>query len=217
MSDSEEVIVINEGLEQRTSGSGKTRFTLKITAEPVVADFDVKELGRGPALAIAELLRRKVSHITAAAAPATLRARKVAARAVKAGKTWAMKRYSGGRMGTLEPNQSMALFNDSERFEKSIVANASSDGAWRVNVAANRLESSTTRPGGVATIYQRLVELVPELGNPALLLEEFSVRRAVEDSARQLVVKAQATNGALQRELAKALLEVFRSAADLAA
>ncbi len=184
---SDPVLMINQGLEERRTRSGKSRFAIRIDSEPVFINNDPKSLGQPVANAIANHFRERIRGVTAQAAPATLKARKVAAKAFAEGKAWALKRYSGGRMGSLPPNQSDRAFNDSGRMADSIVANASSDGAWRINVAASRLDPST---GAVHRIWNRLVQLIPEFGNPALLLESNAIlKRTIENVSKELHIQ----------------------------
>lgn len=206
----DDVIVLNEGLEMRTSKSGKMRCSVKVTAEPLIVNFDAKRLGRGPALAIAEHFRQRISDIAAIAAPATIKARKVAAKALELGKSWAVKRYAGGRTGAMTPNASDRLFNDSGRMAKTITATASED-AWRVNVAANRLSPDTADHGGIAAveaIFAKLVDLVPEIGDASLLLDVLSVRRAIKASTDSLVKKIEARSSELPFEAIEAAIEL---------
>lgn len=212
----DDVVILNEGYELRTSKTGKTRFTLKVTAEPLVHRFSAKDLGKDVAIAIADLYRERILSITAIAAPATIRARQVAARAVAAGKAWALKRYGGGRMGTMPPNERDALldggrlFNDSGRMAKSITANASGDDAWRVNVAANRLDEQTADNGGMSAvmqIYARLLEFIPELAEPAKLLDVIGVQRALKNAQRRLIAKARESSSAAGLEAFKTSIE----------
>lgn len=173
------VLTINRGLETRVSKSGKVKRTIRIDAEPMHINVDPKALGAPVAESIANHYRERVRGITAMASEATVRAREVAARAFPAGKSWAVKRYAGGRLGALPPNQTNRAFNDSGRFANGIVASASSDNAWRVNVAANRLDESTANGGaaGVDRIWNRLVELIPEFADIGLLFEKNTIAR----------------------------------------
>lgn len=183
------VIVINRSLEQRRSKSGKIRHTIRIEAEPLIIDTDPKRLGRPVAEQIANHYRERIRGISATAAPATLKYRERAAKAFSEGKSWAMKRYAGGRTGALPPNQNTTAFNDSGRFANTIAANASSDNAWRINVAANRLDERTAGAAGVLRIWNRLVELVPEFGNPALLMNNDVLRRTIQRVAKERIKK----------------------------
>lgn len=214
----DDVIVLNEGLEFKTSKSGKTRATIKVSAEPLIHDFDAKELGKAPAQAIAGWFRQRIGDISSAAAPATLKARTVAKKAFGLGKTWALKRYAGGRIGAMPPTGSMALFNDSGRLAKSITANASSDDSWRVNVAANRLSPDTADHGGtsaIAAIFAKLVSFVPEIGDASALTDVLPVRAAIQDSINILIQKGAATTAALELELVESLLEAAKAVGEL--
>lgn len=208
----DDVVIINDGLEQRTSKTGKQRFTIRIKSEPVVHNFDPKALGAPVAQAIAHHFRERVKAIAAVAAPATIKARQVAEKAFKAGKPWATQRYSGGRTGPMPPNQSNRLFNDSGRFAETITANGSSDGHWRVNVAANRLSGDA---GMVERIWNRLVQLVPEFGDPALLLQNDVIRASIRQAQDNLIKKARERTDKLQVSLAKALFQTARQVGDL--
>lgn len=203
----DDVIILNEGLEARTSKSGKQRFTVRIKAEPIVVNTSKEAIGGPVAEAIAHHLRERIKGIAAVASAATLEYRKKAQAAFKRGAPWAMKRYAGGRTGPMEPNQSNRAFNDSGRFAGTIVANASKDGAWRVNVAANRLSGD---PATAQRIYAKLVQYVPELANPALLMQNAIVKRTLENAQRDMIKKAKATTGKLQVGLARALFKTVR-------
>jgi hypothetical protein len=206
----DDIIVINEGYETRTSKTGKKRVVIVVKAEPLVHNFDVKELGRGVAEAIAAHFRERIKAIAATAKPATIRAREIAAKAFAGGKPWAVRRYSGGKIGAMPPNQSDRLFNDSGRMAESIVASASSDNVWRVNVAANRLDERTTK--SVARIFERLAELVPEIRNPAALLESPAVASAIEVGMREAIVKLEATTKAVDIRTAKLKMQATKAA-----
>jgi hypothetical protein len=197
-----DVIVLANGLEQRTSKSGKSRFTIKMHSEPVIFNLDPKALPKEVAPAIARHLQQAIKGITAVASAATIKARKIAAKAFTAGKPWAMKRYAGGRTGPKAPNQSDRLFNDSGRMADSVRASASKDGAWRVNVAANRLSGD---PTSVERIYAKLVELVPEFARPELLLQNALLKRTIEKAVEQTRTKL--AMGALN-----AVAELYRTA-----
>ncbi len=211
MADSD-VIVLNDGLEKRTRPSGKARYVVVMKSEPLVHNFDPKALGRGPAEAIASVLRERVSQISATVSAATLKYRKAAAKAFSEGKPWAVKRYSGGRTGAMPPRgDSAQMFNDSGRLAKTIVVGAKSDG-YTVNVAANRLNPDTLTGGEAALqrIYAKLVELVPEFARPELLLNDLRVRRSIDSGIKAMIAKARETQEKLRAEQARAALDVGR-------
>ena len=176
----------------RTSASGKAsdRWTVTLDAAPLELDFDTKALGKGPAEAIAAHLRARISDIGAEAAPSTQLKRKYAATALTAGKAWAHKRYAGGRIGTTPPNQTPRLFNDSGRFVKGLVANATRDNNWVINVAANRLNAALLGGESVLiNIVNRLRAFVPEFGSAADTVRVPAVRRAIAAAAKGIVAK----------------------------
>jgi hypothetical protein len=117
-------IVINEGIEMRTSKSGKARYTITVKSEPIIFATDPKPVMKALAGSVALHYRNAIKGITAQASEATLEYREKAAKAFREGKKWAQKRYSGGRIGPMGPKPSTALFNDSGRFAESITANA---------------------------------------------------------------------------------------------
>jgi hypothetical protein len=201
------VYVINRGLETRTSSKGKTRHSIRIDAEPVIVDQDPKRLGKPVAEQIANHYREKIRGITEQASAATIKARKVAAKAFAEGKAWALKRYAGGRTGSLPPNQSDRLFNDSERFANTIVAGFG-ENAWRINVAANRLDPSTAGQSGVDRIWNRLVQLIPEFGNAAILLENTILKRTIERVAKERMTKGRMSDKELTPFQAFSLLHL---------
>lgn len=221
---SQSVVTINDfGLQRRErvspTGKASVRFTVGISGSPLPHDLDPAMLGRKPAEAMADWLRERVKSIQAAASPATEKQRVHAAAALRRGEDWALKRYAGGRMGLMPPNPTGNLFNDSGRFAKGIIARpvgasgrVGNPNEWVINVPANRLDPSTLHGAvqGVAAlqrIYARLVELVPEFGNPGMLVNIPSVRRAIEDSAKAIIGK----NGDLRDKLQAARLRTFRT------
>jgi hypothetical protein len=222
----DDVVVLGAGLETRqrvtASGSVKTRYSIAISSEQLVVNMSAKALGKAPAMAIAELLRERISDIAETAAPNTIRARKTAAKALAAGKSWAVARYSGGRIGETAPNTSDRLFNDSGRLVQSITANASDD-TWRVNVAGNRLSGATLDGRGgrggdetVAEIWERLKSLVPELADTGALGDSIPVQSAIRSSVDAMTTKVSSEAADLQVELVKASLELLEQAVELA-
>lgn len=196
------VIQFGPGLRRRVSSSGKERYTVDVIGEPLVFKFEDKAMEQAIATAMASTLRAKVEGITTEAAPATLKARQVAAKALTGGKPWAKKKYSGGKLGLMPPTGSTRAFNDSGRFAKSIVAGAAK-GKWIVNVAANRFDAAT---GNVARIWSRLVSLVPEFANHAMLFQTTDVSNAVKVACQTYLAKAPATRDEFTAARAKALM-----------
>lgn len=196
------VIQFGPGLRRRVSSSGREKFTVDVIGEPLIFSLNDKALEQAVATQIAATLRAKVEGITEQAAPATIKARESAAKAFTAGKSWAKKKYSGGKIGPMPPNQTSRAFNDSGRFAKSIVAGAAK-GKWIVNVAANRLDAAT---GNITRIWQRLVQLVPEFADHRRLFQTPDVQRGVEAALGTFVAKAPATRDELSAARARAIV-----------
>lgn len=226
----QDTIVLNDfGLARRdrTSSSGKvtSRYTVTIQAEPLVHTYNAKAMGEGPANAIADHLRERIQGIRAMASPSTQKKRLEAARAFDAGKPWAMRRYSGGRLGPMKPDEGEgragALFNDSGRFVKSIVANPTREQEWVVNIAANRLDPSTFRDGeaGVVAMVERLRQYVPEFGDSAKLMQVPAVREAIALAADMILVDklgaAFTKNKRLRADLRRGALDALLKGAQL--
>jgi hypothetical protein len=194
----DDIVVINQpGLEQRTSKTGRVRYTIRIKSEPVAFNLNAKELGAPVAAALAHYFREEVKGITAQAAPATLDARKRFAKAAAAGKAWATKRYTGGKIGATTPNTGSSLFNDSGRLAQSIQAQASGESGWRINVAGNRLDPRTANNGGAAAverIWTRLVQLVPAFADVSIAFASDELLKARAKSQQMLVNKLPMTD-----------------------
>lgn len=197
----------------RTNAAGetKTRYTVTVRGDTVLFNTDPKTLGKEPAEAIAQVYRERISSIAAIAPLATQRARQVAAKAFAEGKSWAMRRYSGGRTGPMAPNQSDRAFNDSGRLVKSIAVGATSDG-YVVNVAANRFDPTTLNGGEAALqrIFARLRELVPELADTRRLMDSIPVRRAMTEGMKSALVKAGERRVQLEMQRMQTIIGVVR-------
>lgn len=197
-------------LRSRTSRSGRVGFYVEVQSEPVVTSFDPKTMGRAVAVAMANALKAKMRAITAGVSARTLEYREEALAGFVRGARWATRRYSGGRTGGRQPAQSDRAFNDSGRFADSIAVGAADD-AWRINVAANRLDPSTTSGElGVRRIWTKLVQLVPEFGKPLMLFSEIGVRDAVKQSLEGMIVKAELRRTELTRAAAAAKVQAAR-------
>lgn len=208
----DDVMVINDyGLTRRTStlksGATKQRYYTVIKSEPVLISTDPKALTRATASAAADHLRQRVQDISAQASPATIKRRQVAAKALAEGKPWAVQRYSGGRTGTMAPNQSDKMFNDSGRFARSIAVGGTKDG-WVINVAANRLDPRTLDGGeaGLVKMVERLRQYVPEWGDANRLMEVLSVRRAMKDVGGEMIRKTKSETVDLMTRLMQSVM-----------
>lgn len=219
------VIVTNQGFTTRTSRTGKQRVTIDVQSEPLVHNLDPRELGAGPAEALAELIRSDIAGISAQASPATIAARQRAARAFsgavdpkrgkRSGSVGVNRRYAGGRTGALPPNQSDRLFNDSGRLVKSIVARAVKDGLYVINVAANRFDTQTLSPGphgssqgALDFILTKLKEHVRFFAEPKSINDDLRWRRALKDAAAGMIQKQRARIDELKEQRARAVLRL---------
>lgn len=234
----QDVVVLNDfggGVferRSRTTGAGtKDRYTCTIKAEPILHDFNTLRLGRLPAEAIRDLVRRQIKAIGDFAALATREKRERAVGALERGARWAQRRYSGGRTGTTAPNTSGRKFNDSGRLADGLELREVRTGEgedskadhWVMNVPANRLNPA---PGGVReftdaafdAMIQEIYRLVPALRGGEEVLNDEGVRRAIATATADAiqVMREGAANrmsgawrklfGAAWRDLAKPVL-----------
>lgn len=199
-------------LRRREIKSGAARYSVEVTSSPVIFNLDQKSIGRAVAAAMATTLQAKLRSIAATASANTIRARETAARAFARGEAWARKRYAGGRIGATPPNASDRAFNDSGRMANGIAVGATSDGSFRINVPANRLDESTTSGElGVRRIWNRLVQLVPEIKDPVKLFTDPGVQKALRDGLAGAIVVAEQRRTELTRALAQARVQAVRS------
>lgn len=218
------VVAINDfGLQERTrvnaaTGKESVRFAVSIVGTPVIHNIDTKALGKDTALAITQHLRARMLTIQAKAAPATIARRANAASAHRVDDSKKFQdsleaRYSGGRMGTMPPNQSDRLFNDSGRFAKSIKAGFGNGNEWVINVAKNRLDPTTLNGGEAAlrSVYAKLIELIPEFGDPERLMRTPSVAAAIVDGWQRVIMR----NEDLRLKASRAQLDFVRNALGL--
>lgn len=200
----------------KTGARGRARMSIEIVAEPLVHNFEELQLGKKPAAAIAEALRKGVEGITETVSDRTLESRKYQEKAFAAGKAWATSRFGGGRMQDTPPRSGDARhFNHSGRFAKSIVATENkTEKSWTVNVAANRLDPRTSRNAGqFAFITETLIRLVPEFGDPRRLADHPLVRAAIEGSIEDLITEARKLNQDLLADLRRLKLDLFKAGA----
>lgn len=218
----QETIVLNDfGLAERrrTTSKGTTsRYTVTINAEPIIHTFDANALGKGPAEAIAEAIRKGIRDIGEFAKPSTRARREQAKRALAAGDRYETARYSGGRTGPTTPHQTDRLFNDSGRLAESITVNAQRDATWTVNVAKNRLDPSTF-VGGLSALlpmFERLRNLVPALQGPEQLARIPEVAQSLVDAHRLLVRDLKRVNETRAIGKWKTIASIAKQAADIA-
>lgn len=223
-------VTVNTGVIQfDTMQSMGARFSVSVDATPMVHVYDAKTLGAGPAAALAEHLRERVQNIGVNASQATLLRREQARKALTAASERAkdkpsrestQKRYSGGRLGAMPPDQSEKLFNDSGRFAKGIYAAATATG-YTINFPANRFDPSTFDDGdaGVMRLFVKLRELVPEFGDAAQLATVPAFQRAVTAAKESIIARSSWRSSGQVIDLGEARrsrLEAVRAALELA-
>ncbi|TXH41036.1 MAG: hypothetical protein E6Q97_38530 [Desulfurellales bacterium] len=161
------------------------RYTITVSATPVLTSFDAKTLGAGPAAAIRDHLKERIDGIGTKASPATIKKRKAAAAGPKDAEAASMaaQRYAPGRGSVEAPGTYDRLFKDSGRLVAGIAV-AARGNSWLINVPGNRLDPRTLGGGEAALIeiYALLRRHVPEIANPALLRDVLSVRRAIRSA-----------------------------------
>lgn len=220
MATKQETIILNDfgsvmsKLRRRTTSRGtKSRVTLEIKSEPLVHVFDDVALGSGPANAIRDVLERSIKAIGQMSALETRKRRaraQIDFRTNPGGSKWLKKRYSGGRIGPKEPNQTFRLFNDSGRLAEGLfVRQNPREATFTVNVPANRFTDATRH------LIPQLISLATSFGSPEKILADKAVQKEIRDSIGLILKKARSSRDAkrvlqAQRELNRA--KTLRSA-----
>jgi hypothetical protein len=198
---SSDVIVLNTwadgdiALTERrgTLASGKqrkARYAIDIKSEPLLMDLDELNLGNVVAEAWAQRIRDQIQGIAVPASKATQAIRAKAVKALSDGAAWATKRYSGGRMGTLVPNSSDKLFNDSGRLAAGVSVRANmTDSSYTVNLPANRFNPDTFG-AGYDKMVDRFMRLVPII-NPKVALGDEDIEKAISQGVASMIAKAE--------------------------
>lgn len=130
-------------------------------------------------------------------------------------KSWAGKRFSGGRIGLMMPDPSSDSFwTNSGRFIASLAASITGVNPVRatINVAGNRLDPSTFRPGELEALLERVRFLVPVL-NPRNLFSTPSVRAAVQTALGAMNARDEQELAAARQGLAQGIAAFERGIA----
>lgn len=212
----DEVIAINlpPDIKERTrtlkSGKTQTRYTVEVRSEPIVHVFNDKELGRKPADVLAQILRENLqlfsfSHPVSAS---TMKKRRYNASALKRGEKYALRRYSGGRMGMREPVAGAAgWFKDSGRLIESLYPTHNKDeGHYTINVAANRLDRASFGPG-----FERFLQVFHQALNTDRAAEDRRFREAQISAVDAAIVKAGQRVEAKKAEMLNSAAEALRA------
>lgn len=217
---SQDVIVLNDfgsmrvEERQRTTSTGtSSRYTVTMTATPILHDFAQAKLSRTVPDALAALLRKQVEAITAPVAPSTDKTREYAANAFARGEPWARKRYAGGRIGDMPPNAAPSgrgkMFNDSGRFAKSIVAMQNTEEeSFTINVAANRLRPESFPAGAFDRMIERLRQLAPAWKGGINALQDPALVDAIKTAQAEWIVST-AKAGVKANSAAWALIKKY--------
>jgi hypothetical protein len=214
---------VNLTARRGTLASGKqrkARYAIDIKSEPLLFDLNEMNLGGRLAEVWAQRIRDNILGIAVRASDATIAMRTKAAAAFGSGQAWATKRYAGGRIGPMAPNQSDKLFNDSGRLAAGVTVRSNlTDASYTVNLPANRFNRETFGVGYDAMVA-KFVSLVPML-DPKKALGDPQIEAAIKESVAQMVTKAtDASEAAIQRSLAKlraAKLRVLKQIGGVAA
>ncbi len=181
----------------------KARYSIEIKSEPLLFELNELNLGGELAAAWAQRIRDNIQGIAVPASKATQAMRTKAVDALAAGASWATRRYSGGRIGSMPPNQTDKLFNDSGRLAKGVHLRQNlTDSSYTLNVPANRLNREQFGRG-YDEMVGKLVSLVPML-DPSKALGDPAIEKAIKESVATMISKAESNaEAALQRSLAK--------------
>lgn len=191
------------GRSNASGGRGRARFTIEIRSEPLVHNFDELQLGKGPAMAAAAGLQKKIRSVTDVVKASTEVTRRRQKAAYERGEAWAKKRFGGPRLGPRPPTDSTRYLNFSDTFASSIVGTENrTEKSWTINVAANRLDPRTSRNATeFAFITDALHRFIPELDDPARLGQLPEVREAIVRSIDDMIIKARELNNKLRVQL----------------
>jgi len=177
------------------SSRGKQRTSIEIVSEPLLFDLDEMVLGAKPSEAIRAELEKDAKNITEVASPGTLARRKSAQENPHSPSV--RQRYGGGRTGWKEPNQTVRLFNDSNRLSEGFfVRENKQDTTWTVNVPANRFDPVTFVGEGFQLMIARFRALMPILRDSRELLRRDGFNKSVAESVRDMITKGEANGDA---------------------
>lgn len=213
-----DVVIINEPpgaygvtFAKRGAGTrGKERFSMEVSSEAVLFDLSEMRLGAEPSEAIRAELEHDNKNIDEVAAPATLARRKAAAD--NPNSKAAQERYAGGRIGFKAPNQSVRLFNDSNRLSEGFfVRENPQDSSHTINLPSNRF-SPAYWGAKLGWVTDRWRSLMPILKDQRELLRRPKFNAAVSSAVRGVVQKAEMAKDARAIQQAKRLLDARRKA-----
>lgn len=221
MAITQDVVVVNDlsGVKldrrERTTSTGThVRYSVDMSAQPILFDFGGIEKSPRVAEAIKDLLTRKMKAITQLASDDTIVRRIGYAKELAKGAKSALARYARGRGAARPPHQHDTLFNDSGRFADGLEVRFNpTEGHFTINVPAARLNPSTFGGGEAAVVamFQRLVALVPEWKGGSKVLEHPEVVSAIaEDVTEHIFVVGQRGAEAIRKARSRLYAQVFK-------
>jgi hypothetical protein len=173
----------------KTSTSYKSSISISVESEPIAFMLDEGVVAKKAAEMLAQRIREQTGGITAMVKPATAKARAVQSRAFSKGESWAVKQFSGGRMGATPPVAGeLRQFNHSGRLRESIVASfVQQNKEWRINFAANRWDIKHWKDEAKMRVaFQKWVALVPVLQDAS---SDMGIQRAIRETFAEVMVK----------------------------
>jgi hypothetical protein len=201
----DDVLVINHHqanlqVKDRVNAKGvvtgtRTFMTTTVKSEPITFMLDEGAVAKRAAEMLAQRIREQTEQITETVSAGAQAARRTAEKAFFAGKGWALKRYSGGRMGLIPPRVGEnRLMNHSGRLAESIVAAfVKSTKEWRINFAANRWNPKDWPDiGTMQRAFQKWVDRVPVMQDAS---SDIGIRSAIKDTFADVVAKGQMDEG----------------------
>ena len=199
-----------------------TKTTIEFKAEEIAFDFDPTTLGSGPAKAILAMIEDDYSRITKTISANTAKQRKAQARAFAAGKDWAVKRFSGGRIGDTPPDaQSRTWGVNSWRMRHGwftrLQAAHKKNGPprWFINMPKNRGNTRDFRStSAFRAFFKELKVQVPALDS-AKLVKRKEWRDALESGVTDMAAKLTGTRNAKRAQLRRMQLGLAKQVAGL--
>lgn len=223
----DDVLVINHHqanlqVKDRVNSMGvvtgqRTVISVTVDSEPIALMLDEGVVAKRAAEMFAQRVREQTEQISSLVKPSTAKARGVTERAFAKGKSWALRRYSGGRTGATPPVAgALRQFNHSGRLARSIVAAyVESTKEWRINIAANRWNVRDFRnEGQMQAAFQKWVDQVPMLKDAS---SDIKIQRAIRETFADVMQKQRmGTDFKTAQMRGKAAVELLQKASGAA-
>lgn len=204
-----------ERTSKRTGKVSRKNYKVDFQIQDLIVDTDARALNSEFSELVKEVVKQEMQGISEVASLATRQRRQRAERDRQSG--WYRKRYSGGRTGETVPNQSVRLFNDSNRMSNNLTLRARINSAGQsvitMNVPANRLDPRTFGSAGAFNEMQRkLRSLVPILDSKTTPVSNRFLEKGMRDLLEGLVASGKARHEALLRKRRRQFLAAARAA-----